>query len=336
MDNWVSNDIVYKFEDAFTRIDSSFYITNTEKIFYILRKIFKNRYTSKNYFLNNIYCSIQKALCKKISDSIFLTCVISSQLDFLKFYRTDGFKIVYIIDAWENDIEYISKRIDDADIVLMAYQDSINLLHKYVSDKIFKKIFLFPVFLDPYVYPQCIPYKCYDIIQVGRKNEILHEWAKRYSIEKKKIYLFQKRNNKGIYYFEDKPWNGNNYQLSYFDLIDTLSKTKIALVSPPNMTNNTRTGSVSPLTPRYLESAMCYSIPVGFTPTSGEYVNFFPKTFTIVPKSYEEFVDICDELLKNNTKREEIANSNKKYVLKNHIVRVRYNQLCDIVNHFLI
>jgi len=90
----------------------------------------------------------------------------------------------------------------------------------------------------------------------------------------------------GMYYFEDREWESKKFQLSYPNLVKTLCQSKIALVSPSDTSDSKRTGRVSPLTHRYLEAAMCYAVPVGLAPTGGEYVKYFPKTFTTVPKNY--------------------------------------------------
>ena len=160
----------------------------------------------------------------------------------------------------------------------------------------------------------------------------MHEWAKKYSAEKKYSYLYPKRNQRGMYYFEDRKWEGNNFQLSYPSLVKILSQSKIVLVSPPDTSDIKRTGRVSPLTHRYLEAAMCYAVPVGFTPAGGEYANFFPKTFTTVPKDYEEFKHVCNRLSEDIDLRLKITNENRNYVSENHSVEARYKQLKQILS----
>ena len=165
------------------------------------------------------------------------------------------------------------------------------------------------------------------IYDIGRRNDILHQWSKEYTHKKGYSYLFQKRNQRGMYYLEDRDWEAENYQLSYQSLIKVLSQSKITLVSPPDRADSKRTGRVSPLTHRYLEAAMCQAVMVGFTPTGGEYVHHFPKDFTIVPKDYGEFEEICDRLIDDNNLRTEISHKNRNYVIENHSVEVRYKQL---------
>lgn len=334
VNRWVSYDVINIYEDAFVKIDSSISISNIDKISYFIRRVLKNHYLCSNKFTDSIYRIIQRVLSKTYNESIFVTCMSAPLVDILGFYKSKGIKIAYIIDAWENSIEYIAAHIESIDIVLMAYQDSINFLKKYLPSHLAKKIYLFPSFIDSNVYPKKVSDKIYDIIQVGRKNNTLHEWTKRYSAEKKYSYLYQKRNKRGMYYFEDREWEGNNFQLSYPSLVKTLSQSKIALVSPSDTTDIKRTGRVSPLTHRYLEAAMCYAVLVGLAPTGGEYVNFFPKTFTTVPKNYEEFKDVCNRLIEDEDLRLKITKENRNYVTENHSVEVRYKQLQQILSNY--
>lgn len=334
INKWVSNDIINICEDAFVKIDPSISISSIEKIIYFTKRTLTNKHIGSNRVARWIYKGTQRVLSKNINESLFVICMPPFLFDILGFYNTKGIKIAYIIDAWENSIEYIAANIDAADIILIAYQDSIDFLKKHIPYSLMEKVHLFPNFIDPIVYPNKSLNKLYDIIQVGRRNDILHRWAIKYSTEKKRSYLYQKRNQRGMYYFEDRSWEGSNFQLSYLSLVETLARSKIALVSPPDTTNSKRTGRISPLTHRYLEAAMCYAVPVGLTPTGGEYVNFFPKTFTIVPKDYREFEEICNQLIKDADLRLEIANANRNYVMANHITEVRYKRLQQILSKY--
>jgi len=331
VDRWVSYDVINIYEEAFTKIDPSISISNIGKIPYFIRRILINRSINSNKLAERIYKGIQKILSESYDESIFVTCLSSFLIDILGFYNSKGVKIAYIVDAWENSIEYIAANIDTVGIVLMAFQDSIDLLKKYIPPGLMKKIYLYPVFIDPLVYPKKSPNKLYDIIQVGRRNDILHQWAIKYSNEKKHSYIFQKRNQRGMYYLEDRDWEAENYQFSYQSLVKVLSQSKIALVSPPDRADSKRTGRISPLTHRYLEAAMCQAVTVGYTPTSGEYALHFPKDFTIVPKDYGEFEEICDRLIDENDLRTEISRKNRNYVIENHSVIVRYRQLQEII-----
>lgn len=331
VNRWVSYDVINIYEDAFAKMDSSISISNIDKISYLARRVLKNSYLCSNKLTDSIYKIIQRVLSKTYDESIFVTCMSAPLVDILGFYKSKCVKIAYIIDAWENSIEYIAAHIESIDIVLMAYQDSINFLKKYIPPSLMKKIYLYPVFIDPLVYPKKSPNKLYDVIQIGRRDEILHQWAIKYSNKKKHSYIYQKRNQRGMYYLEDRKWEAENYQLSYQNLIKVLSQSKIALVSPPDRADSKRTGRVSPLTHRYLEAAMCQAVTVGFTPTSGEYAQHFPKDFTIVPKDYGEFEEICDRLIGDDKLRAKISHKNRNYVIENHSVVARYRQLKEIL-----
>jgi len=331
---WVSNDVINRCEDGLVEMNPQISLAGIEKFFYYIKKIFTNRYVRSNTFFRLLYQGLQSIFSKKIKESLFVTCMPPYLFDILGFYKTKGVKIAFIIDAWESSIEYIAENIDLADIILIAYQDSINFLEKQIPQKSMEKVHLFPNFITSNAYPAKSAKKIYDMIQVGRKNNILHKWAKEYSRKKGYSYLFQKRNQRGMYYLENRNWEAENYQLSYQSLIKVLSQSKIAMVSPPNRADSKRTGRISPLTHRYLEAAMCRAVTVGFTPNSGEYARHFPKDFTIVPKDYGEFEKICDRLIENADLRSETAHKNRNYVLENHSVEVRYKQLQEIlINH---
>jgi len=331
MNKWVSNDVINRCEDGLLEMDSQISLVGIEKFFYYIKKIFTNRYVRSNTLFRLLYQGLQSVFSRKIKESLFVTCMPPYLFDILRFYKTKGIKIAFIIDAWESSIEYIAENIDLADIILIAYQDSIHFLRKHLSHEKMKKVFLFPNFINPKVYPNESKEKLYEMIQIGRRNDILHQWAKEYSRKKEYSYLFQKRNQRGMYYLENRDWEAENYQLSYQSLIKVLSQSKIALVSPPDRADSKRTGRISPLTHRYLEAAMCQAAMVGFTPTGGEYVNHFPKDFTIVPKDYREFEEICDRLIDDDNLRTEISHKNRNYVIENHSVTARYRQLQEIL-----
>ncbi len=331
VNKWVSNDVINRCEDGLAEIDPQISVAGIEKIFYYIKKILTNRYVRSNTLFRLLYQGLQSIFSKKIKESLFVICMPPYLFDILGFYKTKGVKIAFIIDAWESSIEYIAENIDLADIILIAYQDSIHFLGKHLSRKKMKKVFLFPNFINPKAYPAKSAKKIYDMIQVGRKNNILHKWAIKYSRKKGYSYLFQKRNQRGMYYLEDRDWEAENYQLSYQGLTKVLSQSKIALVSPPDRADSKRTGRVSPLTHRYLEAAMCQVVTVGFTPTGGEYVHHFPKDFTIVPKDYGKFEEICNRLIDDDNLRTEISHKNRNYVIENHSVEVRYKQLREIL-----
>ena len=331
VNKWVSNDVINRCEDGLAEMDPQISVAGIEKIFYYIKKIFTNRYVCSNTLFRLLYQGSQSIFSKKIKESLFVTCMPPYLFDILGFYKTKGVKIVFIIDAWESSIGYIAENIDLADIILIAYQDSINFLEKQISQKSMEKVHLFPNFITPNAYPAKSAKKIYDMIQVGRKNNILHKWAKEYSRKKGCSYLFQKRNQRGMYYLENRDWEAENYQLSYKSLIKVLSQSKIALVSPPDRADTKRTGRISPLTHRYLEAAICQDVMVGFTPTGGEYVHHFPKDFTLVPKDYREFEEICDRLIDDNNLRTEISLKNRNYVIENHSVSARYRQLQEIL-----
>jgi len=56
--------------------------------------------------------------------------------------------------------------------------------------------------------------------------------------------------------------------------------------------------------------------------------------FTIVPRNYNDFADICDQLINDDNVRLEMAIRNRKYVLEKHSVYSRYKQLQQILKKY--
>ena len=331
VNQWVSNDVINHCENALAGMDAHYTVSGINPALFFLKKILTTRINFFPGLRGNIFHGLQKIIRLKRNDSIFLTCMSVYLLDLLWFYKTRGLKIAFIIDAWENTIPYLVKNIEAADIFLVAYQDSIDLLKMQLDKQQQKKIFLFPNFIKPPVYKKKKKKKKYDLIQVGRKNPTLHQWAQAYAKSRKLTYIYQKWNERGMYYLDNHPWERANYQLSYSSLMQLIAQTKIVLLASPDKCNRQRTGNVSPLTHRLLEAAMCHTPMVGFPPDGREYAGVFPKDFIQVPQDYKHFEAICDRLAWDQTLRKRLTTQNAQYVKDKHSTQARYRHLGQII-----
>lgn len=130
--------------------------------------------------------------------------------------------------------------------------------------------------------------KSVDIIQVGRKNNLLHEWAMRYcELYKETNYIFSIE-GKGLGYYSTLYGNIGevNGREAYMKL---LRKSKISLVSTPGYDGERHPGMVMDcFTPRFYESAIswCYLI--------GRYVHN-EEAETLEIKSVCDFVESYDQ-----------------------------------------
>lgn len=337
----ISHDILFSWENAFQKINPEDQILLIDSFRRNFWRVFRNKYFKNSTFANNAYFKMSNLVKKRLDSDLLIMCMNPEIMSFVNMYSPKGLKIAHVIDAWEPLLPTLAKYSERFDIVLVAYSDSIKKLKKMVSPDKMKKFFVFPVFLDSEIYEnyQQVEKKV-QLFQMGRKNELLHEWALRYSDETGCSYIFMENDERGIYYTDHSKkvnfgkWDGEAHKLSFNRLIKLISSSYISLVSPRNIDNPEITGNISPLSCRYLESAVCNAIPVGFAPTSNEYSLAFPEDFTLVPKNYTEFKEICNKIIQNNSFRETLCKRNREYVINNHSAKTRLKELRNIIAQF--
>ncbi len=297
-----------------------------------VRKLLRNRYARRLPATAGLYEHLQRLLAHRVPGSAFVTVLNPNELDLCRWVQTTGKTVLYAIDIWESDIPSIAHAVSQVDLVLLAYADAAQMLKKRLDPSAQRKVHLFPNFVDSEYYGfRALP-KTNDLLQVGRQDPVLHEWALKYADDRRRSYLYQKRSSRGIYYFETRIWDSPGVQLSYPNLMSILGSSSIALVSPPDRSDSVRTGRVSPLTHRYLEAAMCGAIPVGAAPGGAEYVDSFPATFTGVPRDYDSFVRLCDGLLEDVDRRTRWAHANRSFVVQAHSAVARAAQLRNLLS----
>jgi hypothetical protein len=117
-----------------------------------------------------------------------------------------------------------------------------------------------------------IPSKTLDLIQVGRRNRLLHDWALRYVAERPSLdYLFvgDLRGYTPQWISTKRgPIDFDNSRDTYMKL---LKSARISLVSSPGIDGGeNRTGGFNPVTPRFYESAAARCQLIGRFPAHGK------------------------------------------------------------------
>jgi hypothetical protein len=237
---------------------------------------------------------------------------------------------LWCVDVWERDVSAVARMAANVDLLLLAYGDAVAMVRAAVPASLAARVHLFPLFVDTEAFAARETARDLPLVQVGRQDPELHEWALRYSSERDLRYVYQHRGEWGLWYLDGRPWELPGVQLGYDSLLRLLGSARIALVSPPDRTDPLRTGGVSPLTPRYLEAAMCGAILVGRAPRGCEYRNF-PSDFTLEPADYADFRRICDELLRDDEGRRERAELNRAHVLAEHGASARARLLVELL-----
>lgn len=115
-----------------------------------------------------------------------------------------------------------------------------------------------PLSVSDIYYAQRIPKKSVEVVQLGRKNRILHEFMLKYCETKDVNYIF---NNNGTY---NSTKNGNIGQLSTRqEYMSLLTKARVSLVSTPAVDGDKDFGGYDFFTPRFYESAISYCYMIG-------------------------------------------------------------------------
>lgn len=138
--------------------------------------------------------------------------------------------------------------------------------------------------------------KTYDLVQVGRQNPKLHQWAIRLTDERPTIeYRFVEQKSQWPKWISTKHGEISG-GLSRTEYLTTLGSARVALVSAPGIDGGeVRTGGYNPVTPRFYEAAALGCRMVGRYPMQGlDYVANKIGTVCANVDSYEAFVCAVD------------------------------------------
>lgn len=131
--------------------------------------------------------------------------------------------------------------------------------------------------------------KSVDIIQVGRKNKLLHEWAMKYCERYKETNYIFSIEGKGLGYYSTLYGNIGevNGREEYMKL---LRKSKISLVSTPGHDGERHPGMVMDcFTPRFYESAISWCYLIGRYVHNEESEMLKIKSVCDFVESYDQF-----------------------------------------------
>ncbi|MBQ7562079.1 MAG: hypothetical protein IJS99_09675 [Synergistaceae bacterium] len=163
-----------------------------------------------------------------------------------------------------------------------------------------------------------------DVLQFGRKDEILHEYMLKYASEHKNInYVYCAETGNSDYL---STTNGNLGKMKTRDeFIKLLSRAKISLVSPPGMDKKVDSKyGINFVTPRFYESAILGCALIGRYPDNQEFRELNMSKYCPNITSYEQF---CESLeLALNITPEELYSQNHDFII-NSLTSQRAKQI---------
>lgn len=184
-------------------------------------------------------------------------------------YRYKLFSIIPIyLDVSETDFAHIIYETQKLPVYFVTALDTCTKLRKLSGDNRCEYI---PLSVSDLYVSNTPPPKYRDVIQLGRKNNKLHQYMLKLCEENPDIeYIYQVKDvdNKYSYYSTQKGNIGRHATRQEF--MSLLRSSKVSLLSTPSVDGNEKFGDLDFFTPRFYESAVFYCKMVGRYSTNAE------------------------------------------------------------------
>ena len=304
----VSEGTVDAFETAFMQYQANdcIKVPLSEFIFKVNRKIAIKLHSGGSGILTD------KAVIRKVNESnpdfVFIIAMspgtLAYQVKTLK--KINHKKIVYCIDTWTQRVDQWKSLLKEAgvDCVFCSYKASVKVFREFIKD-----VYYLPQSMnEKYFYPRNTGEKTHLFMQMGRKNQTLHEWVLRYIAEHglaDSDYIREKEKGQIIY-------------PEFEQLAEEINKTSFFILAPRDVEEPQITGAISDVTARFYEGMACKTLLVGFKPKD-TFDELFPSaTAMIEVKDYDDFKNKIDFYRQNNDVYNEIVENNYDYLMRHH------------------
>lgn len=260
-----------------------------------LRKILKPLYqaSGKSTFLRKIIDKLFSLISTRSRYFLAMMGIDQIRKSYPYFLFTARSKSVYLFDCWEKKFkktEELIIRHNIQTIFFSAGQAAAHFQKKFAC----RNCAWVPEAINADEYRYLPPdQKTIDIIQIGRKYDAYHERIVPFCEERKLKYLFEK--TKGEVIFPD-----NN------DFRDALAQSKISICFPSSITHPERSGNISTMTVRYLQSMASKCLVIGsmpedmkmlfdYSPVIEADMNDPAKQLETILSTYKEFIPLVEK-----------------------------------------
>lgn len=286
--HWASYDIVYEWEDIFAQYGFEIDAIKEKNIFKIRKIKYIGDFASKVYkYILNPGVSKFKSDC-----SSFIWIMDASEY---KYYCNMN-AIPIFLDFPERMVREICNATERIPCYWVTCLDIYNKLLECGS----KNVLYFPLSISDIYVKDSVPQKYHDVIQLGRKNPVLHKYMLEYCERHPRVeYIYQTEDGSLTYYSTIK---GNIGKLDTRDsYMKLMSKCKVSLVSSPGKDNSRNFGNIDFITPRFYESAISYCYMLGrYTPNKETRMLGLSSVCRNV-ETYDEFEKELTEYLNSET-----------------------------------
>jgi hypothetical protein len=302
---------IYEWEEVI-REEMSIKLVYISRFQFFLNRVERKFCNNSHYFLNN----------KNKRNNIAFILSLNSSI----FFRDKNI-IPIFIDVWGNEIELLLELTKYIEVFFVTSFEIFNIIKEMRGG-----VYYIPLSVSDKWINNYIPVKDIDVIQVGRKNKVLHEYMMIYIekfkdinyiyqdiVDKKRVYISTKFGNIG--YLE----NRENY-------MNLLKRSKVSLVSSPGIDDSRKTYGIDCITPRFYESAINYSYMLGRYNSNieTEYLGLSEVCDNV--KSYEQFENLIITYLgsKNFIKKKEFD-----LFIKKNLTSYRSNEIRHVLEKYL-
>jgi len=312
----VSEDTVLAFEKAIVQ-EKSVEVKKIE-ISEFTYKI--NRKVNKAGFLID-YKAVRQV--KKYNpDYVFIMAmspgILKFELEILK--RISKPKIVYCIDTWSSRVQEWRHVLTNAKVeyVLCSNKKAVDVFSDFC-----RKAGYLPYSMNGDIfYPRdCM--KKHLFMQMGRKNQTLHDYVLRYIAD---------HNLKDSDYIREKE-RGQIVCPDFNQLAEEINRTMFFVLAPRDIDESDITGEISDVTARFYEGFACKTMLLGYKPKDTFDLLFPNKNSMIEVETYEDFCDKVDYFLKHQDQYKAIVDANYEYLVKLHTWQHRAKELVKFIEN---
>lgn len=230
------------------------------------------------------------------------------------FFDRKALKSIYIFDAWPKSLKKIYHIIDYFGVSFIFVTSSMAcdlMREKYPN----KKIYWVPEGINPEDYiSRPFEQKNIDVLALGRRYDRYHFSIANYFENRDKVYLCEKVRGEIIFPSRE-------------EFIDGLSRSKISICVPSNITHPERSGNIETMTVRYLQSMASKCIVLGHAPA--ELIKLFGYN-PVIEINMNNPEEQLESILNNLPAYEAMVEKNYNTVLLHHKWINRWEQIKSI------
>ena len=248
--NWVSWGAIFEWEDSFAKewgtevecIRNNFFDRIARRLKFYIHKLFPKVVFSKY----------------RITDESKMGVLIIMDAEGYYMIPTGNIIPIYL-DFSRDMVDTILKATEDLPAFFVASKDIYNDLKERGCRNVY---FISQCVSDQY-YSDTVPEKKLDVVQIGRKNPVLHEYMLRYSKEHPGVEYIYQSADASLSYISTTRGNIGSLE-GRTDFLDVLRSARVSLVSSPKCDGSRDVfGGADLITARFYESAVMYCHMIG-------------------------------------------------------------------------